>query len=241
MTDSGAISFVIPARNEAVAIARVVTECLALAASRRQRCEVVVVDDASTDSTAALVGELARTNPEVRLIQHEARQGIAQTSHDGLLAARESVLCYIDGDGQFSPSVLAALLAHLEHADFIVGWRQHRAEGGLRALGSRIYNACTRLAGVPVRDVNCGCRVLRRELVQAVAPTVASRTSFYFAELTLRAQARGYRVSEMVVPHHRRQGGAASGASLTVVAGQFIDLGRFLLAARGRQKAVRDV
>jgi dolichol-phosphate mannosyltransferase len=229
------LSFVVPARNEAAAIAGVVDGCLEIGRASGGPFEVIVVDDASTDATAALVADIATRRPEVRLVRHDTQHGIAQTSHDGLLAASHDIVCYLDGDGQFAPTDIPLLLAALDHADFVVGWRVHRAERGARRWGSFAYNRCTRWAGVPLHDVNCGFRVLRRRAFLAAGPLVDSRTSFYFAELTLRVIAAGFRVTEVVIAHHPRHGGAPSGASVAVVLGQFVDLARFVVTTRRRR------
>ncbi len=227
-----ALSFVIPARNEAGTIAAVIAGCLRLADASGHRCEVLVVDDASTDETPAQVDALVRERAEVRLLRQDRWTGIARTSHAGLLAASGDVICYIDGDGQFAPGDMPRLLSALDNADFVVGWRQQRAEGGARTLGSMAYNAATRLIGLDLHDVNCGFRVCRREVVQAVLPHVSSRSSFYFAELTWRVRHAGARVVEVPVPHRLRAAGAPSGATVPVVLGQFVDLARFVLRRR---------
>lgn len=229
-----ALSFVIPARNEATAIVDVVEGCLAIGRACDGPFEVIVVDDASTDETAALVAGIATRQPEVRLLRHQTQGGIARTSHDGLLAATHDVICYLDGDGQFSATDIPPLLDALDEADFVVGWRVDRAERGARRWGSRAYNRCTRWAGVPLHDVNCGFRVLRRQAFIAAGPLVDSRSSFYFAELTLRVIAAGFRVTEVAISHHARHGGAPSGASIGVVLGQFVDLASFVVGRRGR-------
>ena len=232
MADWTTLSFVIPARNEAAAIEQVIDGCRAFATAIQVPHEIVVVDDASDDATARLVQASADQHGDVRLIRHAEQRGIAETSHAGLLAARHDVICYLDGDGQFTAEAFAPLLDRLTDADFIVGWRQVRAERGARTWGSRVYNATTRLAGVPVHDVNCGFRALRRTVFARIAPDLRSRSSFYFAELTLRVQAAGGRVSEVPVPHRARVGGRPSGASPSVVVGQFLDLARHAWSAR---------
>jgi len=237
-----ALSIVIPARNEAAAIGDVLDECAAFAADHASAFEIVVVDDASTDDTARLVERVGARRPEVRLLRHDARRGIAETSHDGLTAARHDVICYVDGDGQFAAESFVPMIAALAHADFVVGRRLRRAEGWWRTAGSRLYNACARRAGVPLHDVNCGCRVLRRAAFEAVRDDVVSRSSFYFAELTLRVAERGYRVTDVPIAHRARRGGVPSGGGLGVAVKQFVDLARYAavrprLAARPRRQA----
>lgn len=239
MADPIAISVVIPARNEAAAISGVIEDCRAFARAAGIRHEIVVVDDASDDETARLVEEAAR-HGDVRLIRQATRRGIAETSHAGLLAARHDVICYLDGDGQFTAAAFRPLLDRLADADLVVGWRQARVERGPRTWGSRVYNAATRLAGVSVHDVNCGFRVLRRSAFANVAEAVQSRSSFYFAELTLLIQATGGRVVEVTVPHRARVGGRPSGASPSVVVRQFVDLVRYMWRRERTGETLRE-
>ncbi len=206
-----------------------VRACLALADAQGWTCEVVVVDDASDDGTAASVQALAAQRGEVRLLRQDTWAGIAATTDAGLRAVRGDIICYLDGDGQFDPRDLPLLLQALEQADFVVGWRQRRADGASRRVGSACYNAATRAIGLRLHDVNCGFRVCRRAAVVDVLPRVQSRSSFYFAELTWHLMRAGYRVAEVPISHRDRQGGQASGASPRVVVTQFADLARFAI------------
>jgi len=74
------------------------------------RGEVIVVDDASTDTTAAVVAEF----PSVRYLRHAANLGPAAARNTGLSAARSEIVAFLDGDDLWSPDKMAMQLAHIE-------------------------------------------------------------------------------------------------------------------------------
>lgn len=103
----GLVSVIIPARNERAVIETVVTSVLA---SAYRPLEVLVVDDRSTDDTAARVGELARRDPRLRLIAGEELPpgwyGKPWACLQGYRAARGDLLLFTDADTRHAPELL---------------------------------------------------------------------------------------------------------------------------------------
>lgn len=100
------VTFVVLCYNHA----RFVGECLDSILAQRGafEFEVVVVDDASTDDSAGVLGRY--TDPRVRVIQHARNQGHARTVEDGLRAARGTFVARIDGDDRYKPGYLEAVV-----------------------------------------------------------------------------------------------------------------------------------
>ena len=105
-----AVSVVVPAYNEEVGIAATVQS---LAACDYPELEIVVVDDGSTDATAAVVAGLGL--PEVRLLQ-QVNAGKPAALNAGIRAARHDVLVLVDGDTVFEPAAMKALVRPLAEA-----------------------------------------------------------------------------------------------------------------------------
>src|SRR5439155_21955413 len=94
--------------------------------------------------------------------------------------------------------------------------RVKRADPPIRTLYARAYRLANLIFfRLTVRDVDCACKVLKREALEGVR--VESGGAFFSAELLIKLRARGARVAEVGVPHHPRTAGSATGAKLSVV------------------------
>ncbi len=127
----GLVSVIIPARNESAVIETVVTSVLA---SAYQPIEVVVVDDRSTDDTAARVAELARRDPRVRLLPGRELPpgwyGKPWACLQGYQAARGELLLFTDADTRHEPELLGRAVGALREsrADLLTIAPQQRCE-----------------------------------------------------------------------------------------------------------------
>lgn len=107
------LSIVIPARNEAATIVRALDSVLAQAWPV-ERLEVIVVDNGSSDGTAAVARRFAQQHPELRLrVVREPRPGVSRARNRGARLARGRVLLFLDADSRLSPTMVASVLAHL--------------------------------------------------------------------------------------------------------------------------------
>ena len=79
--------------------------------------EIVCVDDASTDGTAAVVERFAARDPRVRLIRHETNRTAFQARRTGILAARAEHVLFLDGDDELTPDAAEVALARARDAD----------------------------------------------------------------------------------------------------------------------------
>jgi glycosyltransferase involved in cell wall biosynthesis len=228
------ISLVIPAHDEAENITSVVRNAADSLRRLADDWEIVVVDDASSDATgdrarAAMEAEPAR----LRIVRHERQSGYMRTVCDGLDAASGEVLAYMDGDGQFDAADLRPLLARLERADFVTGCRARRADPLHRSVISGVFNVLVRsLYGVRVRDVDCGLKVMRREVYERSLPLIA-RSAVFNTELFYKAQRNGYRVAQVAITHHPRIAGVRSGARVLPVLRAIRDVVRVRAELRG--------
>nr|BFE60298.1 glycosyltransferase [Dactylosporangium thailandense] len=102
----GRVSIIVPAFNEAANIAATVRS---LAANDYPGCEIIVVDDGSTDDTAAIVDRLARHMPGVRLLR-QANAGKPAALNTGIAAAGGDLLVLVDGDTVFEPDAVGRLV-----------------------------------------------------------------------------------------------------------------------------------
>lgn len=108
----GLVSVVIGAYNAAAFIA---TTCRSVMRQTYPHLEVIVVDDGSTDDTAAIVQALAAADPRIRLIQ-QTNQGVAAARNAGIAAARGEFIAPLDADDVWDPAKLARQVTRLQDA-----------------------------------------------------------------------------------------------------------------------------
>lgn len=151
------LSIVIPAKNEAEAIGKVV----GLARERYPDAEIIVVDDGSTDETA----EIART-AGAQVIRHPESLGNGAAVKAGARAATGDIIAFMDGDGQHDPRMLEPLLQQIDDGyDMAVGARDSGSHANIgRLFANGLYNGvASMMSGRPILDLTSGFRVARAQ------------------------------------------------------------------------------
>ncbi|MBI5595473.1 MAG: glycosyltransferase family 2 protein [Elusimicrobia bacterium] len=165
------LSVVIPAFNEAGAVAGVVgavAKVLAAEGFAAERFEVIVVDDGSSDGTAA-----AAEGAGARVLRHPTNMGYGKSLLTGFAAAKNDWILMIDADGTYPASDIPKLLAHAPGFDMVVGARQGTLFWGnpWETVRRRIYLMMAGfVAGQRIPDANSGLRLLRKSAVERSMP-----------------------------------------------------------------------
>src|SRR5215470_310881 len=116
------LSVFFPAYNDSGTIASMVIRAVKAASGVTPDYEVIVVNDGSSDATAEIADELARTYPRVRAVHHPANRGYGGALQTGFRSATKELIFYTDGDAQYDPAELAVLWDHLApDADMVNG------------------------------------------------------------------------------------------------------------------------
>ena len=198
------ISLILPAWNESDAILRAIEEADSALRQVSSEYEIIVVDDGSTDDTAALVKQAAVKNSSVRLVQHNPNQGYGAALRSGFAAAKKDLVVFTDADCQFDLTELNRFILLAERYDIVCGYRIDRKDTALRCLYSKVYN---QLVGVllrtGVRDVDCALKVFHRKDIQEL---VISGNGFLVnSEILTQAKQRGLNVVEVGVTISRSE------------------------------------
>lgn len=203
---NGKLSLVIPAWNEEAVIAQAVDEALEALARITQFFEIIIVDDGSTDGTAAIVQEIAEQYPAVRLVRLSENRGYGAALRAGFEAARYELVAFTDADCQFNLSNLEYMLPLCKEHDFVSGYRIDRQDSTARRFYSWSYNTLVKLLlQCPLRDVDCALKVFRREALLKILPT--DHTYFSNTEMVTAARQQNLSVIEVGVAHRPRAAG----------------------------------
>jgi glycosyltransferase involved in cell wall biosynthesis len=211
--------------NEEGNIEQAVTSAVAVLAGVTDCYEVIVVDDGGRDRTAAIADRLAAENPRVRVVHHPVNRGYGAALRSGFAAAQYPLVVLADGDNQFDLGELSVLLRGLGTFDIVSGYRIARHDPVVRRLYAFMYNGLARfLFNIPVRDVNCGFKVYRRDLLERLLPQLRSTGALINVEMLARARKLGATVTEVGVHHYPRETGQPTGGNPGVIVRAFREL-----------------
>jgi glycosyltransferase involved in cell wall biosynthesis len=149
------ISVVMPAKNEAGAIRNVI----ASVRNQLPDAEVVIVDDGSTDETAAIAKAAG-----ARVVSHRYSMGNGAAIKTGFRSSRGEIVVFMDADGQHDPADIPRLIERVEDGfDMAVGARKDDAHASLgRGFANRLYNRlASYMTGQKILDLTSGFRVVR--------------------------------------------------------------------------------
>jgi dolichyl-phosphate beta-glucosyltransferase len=207
------LSVVIPCFNERARLGTTLSDVIVSVRARQRQCEIIVVDDGSTDGTADLVREWIEHAPEISLIRLPTNVGKGGTVCAGMLAASGARRAFIDADGAVPFDDMDALHAALDAgADIAVGsrvvdlslveTRLHRRFAGF------FFRALVRLCVVAtVKDTQCGFKLFTAQAAEAVFAQQCVSGFAFDVELLGRAERLGFRIAEVGV-HWRDQAGS---------------------------------
>ena len=199
------LSVIVPAYNEEENVIPLAEEIIAALSNLPGGFELILVDDASSDSTTRIIREFQHAN--VRAVFHRINCGQSAAVGSGFHAARGEWVATLDGDGQNDPADLPAMLekAIKEGVDCVTGVRAKRLDTFIRRFSSKTANGFRNwITGDQVSDSGCGIRVVRRAALHEIP---VFNGMHRFLPTLLRGQ--GFTVKETHVNHRERLRGTS--------------------------------
>jgi glycosyltransferase involved in cell wall biosynthesis len=209
------LSVVVPCYNEAAIIEQNIERLYRDISSVERSFEIVLCDDGSTDSTAAILAEAERTYPAVRAIAYRPNRGAGYAFRQALEVATGTVVMHSDADLAMQPlDVYTACMPALDEYDVVVASRYSgtTADYPLRRRVPSLVNSVfyRLLLGLPLRDAMSGSFVFKRDILDSIPPLTRNGFELYL-EFFLKATQAGYRLQELPVKFtHQTDSGEVS-------------------------------
>ncbi len=203
------IEVVLPAHNEGGGIGITLREFhQVVSVDAGIPVKFLVCEDGSTDDTCDIVRQVARELP-VELLSFSDRKGYSKAVVDGFRATDANLVGFIDSDGQCDPKDFRALVEAIQTCDYVVGYRNPRADSRFRLVISGAFGAVyRRIFPVRIKDPSCPYLLIRRPALMKVLegnPGIL-RQGFWW-EFNARAQAAGLNIRQIPVTHRVRVAG----------------------------------
>jgi glycosyltransferase involved in cell wall biosynthesis len=164
--------------------------------------EVLVVDDGSTDHTAAILETLRAKRSRVRHLHHPTRRGYGACLRTGLAAARYPLFFYADATPAYEPADLRHLLDVMDSVDLASGYRVGKT--ARRSWQAVLYHWFVRLVfGVRLKDVDCAFKLIRREIFARIP--IQSDGDLVHAEIVAKANFLGCVLTEAPIMYRPDQ------------------------------------
>jgi glycosyltransferase involved in cell wall biosynthesis len=201
------VSVIIPVYNEEESIPELYAELAAVLSRESWDSEIIMIDDGSTDRSAAVILRIAEQDPNVRFIRFARNFGQTAAILAGIDHATGEVLIPMDADLQNDPADIPRLLAKIDEGyDVVSGWRKNRQDRLLsRRVPSMLANKLiSRWTGVDLNDYGCTLKAYR-----ATALKGAQLYGEMHRFIPIYASWRGGRLDEIVVNHRPRRFGTS--------------------------------
>jgi dolichyl-phosphate beta-glucosyltransferase len=201
------ISVVLPAYNEARRILPSLEQIYAYMQARHPEFEIIVVDDGSSDDTAAAVRRHFADRPQLQVLAYDINRGKGYAVRYGALRAAGDLVLFSDADLSTPIEDLAKMLPLMQQGyDLVIGSRADKRseirqhQRFFRESAGKLFNVCVRLiVGLPFHDTQCGFKIFRRDSLRPVIERLEIDRFAFDVELIAVALAMGLKVADVPV------------------------------------------
>jgi glycosyltransferase involved in cell wall biosynthesis len=209
-------SLVIPCFNEQARIGETLRVTLDYLAANAATSELIVVNDGSTDATAAIAREQLKSAAiTTRLVENFPNRGKGAAVRSGLLAAREPIGLFSDADLSTPLTEAPKLIDPIANGEVDVAFGSRALDRSLigihqpwrREQGGRVFNLLVRVAtGLPFWDTQCGFKAFRLDACRPILEAAQVDGFAFDVELLYLAQRAGLRIREIPVRWNHAEG-----------------------------------
>jgi glycosyltransferase involved in cell wall biosynthesis len=201
------ISVIVPVYNEKATIRQIVDRIRAVPIPK----EIIVVDDGSTDGTREVLAEMTDAG-DLRVILHEQNRGKGAALRTGFAQATGEIVIVQDADLEYDPAQYRRLIQPIVEgvADVVYGSRllpvgPHRVLYFRHYVANRALTTLSNLfTDLNLTDMETCYKVFRREVVEAILPTLKEDRFGIDPELTAKVARRKYRIYELGISYFGR-------------------------------------
>jgi len=218
--DKDTLSIIIPLYNEEESLAPLSDLIVKEISNVFEHWEVIFIDDGSTDKSFEIISNIAKNDSRFKCIRFRRNFGKSAALNAGFAHCSGSFVATMDADLQDDPKEFKQMYEILNSGyDLVSGWKKKRYDPISKTLPSKFFNLVTsKSSGIRLHDFNCGIKMYRSEVVKSL--DVYGEMHRYLPAL---AHWNGFKVTECVVEHHKRQFGKSKFGMSRFIRG-FLDL-----------------
>jgi len=203
---SPSVLLLIPAYNEEGRIGPVLRDYARFFQEQYQgKFQLIVVLNGCRDNTLGVVQGVAAEFPSIRWLEFKDPIGKGGALIEGLnIATTADLVGYVDADGATPPPAFLDLIRHIDGFDCVIGSRWipgailHQQQSGKRQFASRVFHFIVQmLFWMNIRDTQCGAKVVRREAVERIRPSLRIADMAFDINLLYALKKARYRILEL--------------------------------------------
>lgn len=218
------LSVFFPAFNEEKNIRTTVEKAVKVLKSLNLKWEILIINDGSKDQTGDIAENLSSKYKDV-YFHNQQNGGYGEALKSGFKYTKYDWIAYTDSDGQFDFEEIKKFLENASEYDLLLGYRIRRMDSLIRFLIAKGWALCIFIFfGEWFKDVDCGFKMVKREVINKIQPLKSSRGGMINAELAIKTKNAGFKITQIGVNHYPRLYGKPTGASLKVIVNSFLDL-----------------
>lgn len=211
----GIVSALIPIHNEEANLKAFYLKLKEAVSGARLNCEIIFVNDASSDNSRSVLSQIKETDPQVKVVSSDERLGQLKAYLLGFNHCNGNCIVTIDADFQYDPGDITCFLKEIEAGcDFVSGWRMNRKDPPYRKIISFVANQLiTCKTGVRLHDYGCGFNVFKKELTPLLNSYIGDK--IYLIKPALVCLAKS--VSEIKIRHYPRINGKSKYSFVSLI------------------------
>jgi len=210
------ISLVFPMYNEIEYLPKAIDAAKSILGELTADCEIIIVDDASTDGSGKLADDFSKSGNRIKVIHHDKNRKLGGALKTGFSCATKDIIIYTDIDLPFDLSRLKEIMPLIAVSDVVIGCRRGKRESVVRVFYSWVYNNLINfIFRLNVKDVNFALKIFKRELLSNMQ--LKSEGSFINAEFLAKAKKLGVSIKETGVEYKFRTYGISRLSTPSVI------------------------